>query len=249
MAQVDPTTPQLEPPASTIYTAPVLRAPTPSARETSRDETVFAGYVAGGSSFESVCGAGAAVLAIIGLAGVLPASLCAVASIAVGAALVAFSGALAARWKEAQQRLKGRDQQVELASLGTEGFAGLAGIVLGILALVGLAPFVLLSISAIVMGGALLVGGVGEAELTDLEPGGPTHRQRMMREALRGAGSVMAIAGGGAVVLGILALIGVGPGVTLALVSMLALGGGLLLAGAAAAAAFGLPMLRRHGVA
>jgi hypothetical protein len=122
--------------------------------------------------------------------------------------------------------------------MGAEMFAGLAGIVLGILALARVLPLALLPIAAIVLGGSVVFGGAAQPELADVVHDRDSSRDRMMRDAARGSSGAMVLAGLGAAVLGILALINVGPVLTMSIVAMLAIGAALVLGGGALTARF-----------
>lgn len=194
--------------------------------------------VVGGSTAESLAGLGAVVLAILGLIGLLPFALAAIATIAVGAGLLIQGSAISARFNDLRRdaRATGTTQvQSNRGSLTIEVLGGIASIVLGILALLGLGTGILLSIAAIVFGGTLLLGAGETSRLAELEAwqaGGDMRSRDVEREAARGAAGSQVFVGIGAVVLGILALIGVGPGLTLVLVALLAVGGSMLLSGA-----------------
>jgi hypothetical protein len=134
------------------------------------------------------------VLAIIGLAGASR-NFDAIADILVGAAFLFAAWSLMAREEH--------ERGVHERGLWEGRIAGVAGIVLGILALLHLAPDVLAPVAVIVFGGALVLGrGVG----------------RMGR----------IIVGVGATVLGILALLHLDPR-TLTLIALIAVAGILLL--------------------
>ena len=194
-----------------------------------RERVVGAATMTGGSSLELIGGAGAVVLAIIGLAGYWPLYMAAIATIAIGGALLAHGAAASARVASTLRDISGRDR-VELGSgLGGEVLGGAAGVTLGILALVGIAPMVLLSVAAIVVGGAILIGAPAQPNLPGV---------RGSHQAIEGTSGAMALAGAGAVVLGILALLKVGPVLTLVMVAMLAVGGALFLEGSALTARF-----------
>lgn len=236
------------PPHETIYTAPEMREARGAAPERSeREERVTTGMLAGGASTEVLAGAAAVALSIIGLAGGAPVILGAISAIAVGGALILFSGALAARWNQIGHRIRAeREEGVDvLGGMGTEAMGGAAGVVLGILALVGVAPVPLLSIATICLGGGVLFGGAGQAELDVLSYDADPDRDRWTRRAVRASGGGMALAGAGAVVLGILGIIGVTPALTLALVATLVLGGGLVLGGSAGTLRFGTGLRHR----
>jgi hypothetical protein len=110
--------------------------------------------------------------------------------------------------------------------------------VLGILALADVIPFVLLAVALIVVGGAILLGAPAQPELARLAPDRDRRIGRITYEAVEASTGAMVLAGAGSVVLGILALIHVGPPLTLVLVGMLVVGGALVLGGSALTARF-----------
>ena len=111
----------------------------------------------GGSVFESFGAVATVVLAIIALAGVLPPTLAGIATIIVGAAMLMESGAfMAGTAPVSLVRVESRwFEGAETADF--EG--GLAAIVLGILALLGIAPETLISVAVIALGAACLFSG------------------------------------------------------------------------------------------
>src|SRR5262249_45281906 len=126
------------------------------------------------------------------------------------------------------------DTRTELGGgMGAEIIGGAAGVVLGILALVGLAPAVVLPIAVIVFGASLLLGSGATADLSTLSVG-PRHERfaQVARQATVAASGVQALIGVSAIVLGILALVGLDP-LALTLVALLVLGAGVLLSGSA----------------
>jgi hypothetical protein len=189
--------------------------------------------VAGGSITEAIAGAGAVVLAILGLTDMLPMYMAAIATIALGVALLALGGAVASQWSKLVRETSGARAapNVELGGVGAETFGGAAGVVLGILSLLGILPMILLPIALLVFGGALLLGSGVTVDLSAL----PDVRDRyahMTREATLGASGLQALAGMTGIVLGILALVGTMP-LTLTLVGLLVLGSAVLLGGSA----------------
>lgn len=179
-----------------------------------------------GSSFELLASAIAIVLAIVGLAGYLPLHGAGIATIAVGLALLAQGSTLAARWQEAR-RIAGREQ-LDRLGMSTEMFGGLAAIVLGTLALVGVAPETLLAVAAIVLGAALLLGGGAQPELAEDDT--PSH-WHVTRDAVRASSGVMVMGGLSSLVLGVIAVAVESPVVPLVLTSLLCIAASLLLAG------------------
>jgi hypothetical protein len=220
----------------------------PVARQ--REEEKSAEVITGGSMVEAVCGVAAVVLAILGLAGLMPIHLVAVATIALGAALVFEGGAIAARYSKLLGETVG-SRQVTAAEFGggmtAELLGGLAGIVLGILALLNVYPLELTAVAAIVFGGALLVGSGSTGRLNALVIEGwyDLHdtARRVAREAVSAAAGAQVLAGLAGAILGILALVGTNT-LTLTLVALLCLGASGLLSGAAVSSKM-LSMLRR----
>ncbi len=194
--------------------------------------------VAGGSILETVGGAGAVVLSVLALAGVLPLVFAAIATIAVGAALLFEGGSIVSRYAQLEAETAG-DTRLANTSLGSgmaaESLGGIAGIVLGILALLGVSPVVLLAAAAIAVGAALLVGTEAVSRLNALEVLGghvPDKAHRLTRQAVTASSGGQVLAGIGAAVLGILALLSIEP-LTLVLVALLTLGASTLLSGSA----------------
>jgi hypothetical protein len=205
------------------------------AERTERSLRAFAG---GGSLVEAIGGIAAIVLAILGLAGSMQNDMMAIATIVLGASLILEGGAIASSFRRALFSLEG--ESAGAADLGgaatVEFLAGFTGIVLGVLALLGIGNLsYFISISAIVFGASLLLSSSAVARLNTfwssssyLNEGSRTIAQTSSEA---GAGGQMLI-GLAAVVLGVLALLGINP-VVLNLVSLLALGVSVLLSGTA----------------
>lgn len=193
--------------------------------------------VAGGSAAEAFVGLGAIALAIIGLAGIAPSTMAAVASITAGTALFLRGSALGAQ----SNKLKGS----ETGKLGTgvtaEVLGGSAGIVLGILALIDIVANELLFVSAIAMGAALVIGAALMNRLNHLAVAGHRSDDRRVRGASRMVGAaagLQVLLGLGAVTLGILGLLDLVEESMLrdvALISLLTIGTAALISGAAVA--------------
>jgi hypothetical protein len=188
-----------------------------------------------GSSFELFSAAIAAVLAIVGLAGYLPLYVAAIATIAVGFALLAQGSTIAARWREAL-RIAGRER-IDRIGMSTEMFGGLAGVVLGVLALLGVVSLTLLPVAAVVLGVALLLGGPTQPDLAEDPPSAP-QRFHVTRDIVRASSGVMVMGGLSAVVLGVIALAVDGPVVALALTALLCIAAALMLSGGSLLARF-----------
>lgn len=105
---------------------------------------------AGGLLMGSIGGVAALALAIAGLAGAYSATLAAIATIVLGAAIWIEGGDLLATHRteiSAGARILEWNE-----SMGTEFLGGLSGVVLGILALLGIVPAILLSVAVLVFG-------------------------------------------------------------------------------------------------
>jgi hypothetical protein len=179
-----------------------------------------------GSVAEAVGGAAAVVLAILGLLGLLPLTFNAIAAIALGVALLLGGAALARRYSRlVPAAAASRGRQEIAGALGLQAIAGVAAIVLGILALLRIDPLMLLGVTAIVLGAALVAAGGGMARLA--------RSARWLRgegDSVYAASGWEALVGIGAVELGIMALTGHAP-LTLTLVAMLCVGAAILVGG------------------
>lgn len=192
---------------------------------------------------ESITGAIAVVLAILGLIGVLSGVFAAVSTIAVGVALAVAGSALAAHYT---RTLSGNELVFERhegeRGMRMEALASVGGVVLGILALIGVSPMTLLPVAAIVLGGALLMVGGSAARVesitrSQVASGAPHIALQHAPYVATGSDLLVGV---GAVVLGILGLSGHAP-LTLAIISMLGIGAAVLLNGSTIAARlFGL---------
>jgi hypothetical protein len=202
-----------------------------------REKEKTAKALFGGSLVEIIAGGAALIVAILGLAGMLSEVLLAVAAIAVSVSMLFEGGAIAARFsKLLSETSEGRLDAVKLeAGTSAESVGGVVGLALGILALLGITPLVLVAIAAIVLGGALIVGTGVKTNLNRLEisqTGEQENVEQIAHHALSSAAGVQLLIGLGAVALGILSLVGIEP-VVLALVAMLALATSILFSGTA----------------
>lgn len=197
--------------------------------------------VAGGSSVEAAAGVAALVLGSLGLAGVVPLSLAAIAAIAAGAGLLSEGLAVTSRYWDLRAEASGRARGLRLG-MALEVLGGVAGITLGILALAGATPWSLLGVAALVFG-ASLMAGAGEAaavERSPVEVGPealrPSGRHEHEHAAKAAAGPQMLV-GIGSLALGALALAGVAPH-ALILIAFLSVGLATLLAGSVVTSRF-----------
>lgn len=184
-----------------------------------------------GSMAEGVAGVGAIVITILGLSKVFPEILLAVATIAIGSALMFEGGALAARFSSL---MHGAAESEDIGRLGigvtSEMLAGVIGMVAGVLALLGIYPLVLIPAAVIVFGGTLLVASSVSSRLNTLWLEATEERQ-MIRDvassAISAGAGVQVLIGIGAITLGILSLTGINP----MILSLVALGFADLLSG------------------
>lgn len=204
---------------------------------TRREERQNLELVTGGSTAAALAGVGAAVLGLLALVDVLPVILLAIAVIAGGAALAIEGSALGARYAEVYEHITGsRTEAVELGGgMSSEFIAGLGGITLGILSLVGVAPLPLAAIGVIVLGGGLFFGSGATARLNHLvvaSSGGPEFGRQVMAQSIESAAGAQAFVGLGAAALGVLAIIGLAPA-TLSQIGIIAVGAGVMLSAGA----------------
>jgi hypothetical protein len=193
--------------------------------------------VVGGTTIEAIGGAAAVVLSIIGLARIFPGFMAAVSAIALGVALLFEGGFIASEYSRILKRSgNGKLETAELGGgLSTQTLAGGAVIVLGILSLLGIATWTLLPISALILGAGVLFGSGVASRLNavKIETSEESERaQRIAHEMVSATAAGQVLVGLSAIVLGILALIGIAPDV-LTLVAMLAVGASILLTGSA----------------
>jgi UPF0716 family protein affecting phage T7 exclusion len=205
--------------------------------EARSQEQTTARVLASGSLVEGIAGAAAVALSIIGLAGYFPLYMVIIATIAVGAALLFEGGAISSRVSDIVNR--NENTSYDMSEIGSgmtaEFLAGITGITLGILALIGMYPLMFVAISAIVFGVALMISSGTTARLNFFALGkyGNENVRAVAREALYAASSVQLLIGIASLTLGILSLIGIAVPVTLLLVAMLIVGFSDLLSGSA----------------
>lgn len=192
--------------------------------------------VAGASTAEALAGAAGVVLPILGLVGVLPFWMAGIAVIVVGGGLLLEGASLVTEYSALLSSQSG-ERPAMLGSLSVQALGGGAGLVLGIISLSSAAPLPLLGAAIIALGGAMLLGAGATARSWAVEymsRGTTGAGNKVVEEVARASAGAEAFTGLGAVVLGIIALAGVGtPAITLILVlaGALALGSAELLGG------------------
>jgi hypothetical protein len=184
-----------------------------------------------------VAGAGAVVLGILGLAGVLPFYMLTIGAICAGTALFLEGSAIASQYNELEKEMNAtaKTHIVLGGGMSFEVIGGLAGICLGILALVGVAPMILVDIASIAMGGGLFLGAGSVERLDKVRTTWYSMNEPMvnwMHGSILGAAGLQVLVGLGVAALGIIALVGYVP-MLLNLIAMISIGGSVLLSGAA----------------
>ncbi len=187
-----------------------------------------------GSVGETVAALATIVLTILGLAHVVPDYLVAIATITFGATLLLHGSAMVAEY--ARLSVHPGAATASAATVGDGGLsavflAGAAGVVLGILAILGISTPELTAIAVIAFGGALILSSSSAIRLHLLRLSWATPDERAQRlasdalagEMLSSSAGVFGLVGLSAIVLGILALAGFSP-VVLILIALLALG-------------------------
>jgi len=125
--------------------------------------------IQGGMAMESLSGLAGAVLSFLALFNVEPFTLLPIASILYGLALLMASGATArlnelmVRGGAERERAQQVARQAASAAAGTEVLIGLAGIVLGILALADFVPLTLMLVAMLAFGASILLSGTAIA--------------------------------------------------------------------------------------
>lgn len=205
-----------------------------------------------GSMVEAACGIGAIVLAILAFSMVVPAYLMPIAMIVLGGGLLIESGAVASRYSRLHSDM---DQGFTATTASIMGMlaqfaAGAAGVTLGILSMLGLAPGILLPVAVLGFGGGLVLGSGLTARLNWLEsnpgneskengnPGFATYLVNYL------AAGIQVLIGLGVTVLGIITLAGVAPFI-LTIVSVLVIGVAVFLSGTAVSFRI-MQLLRRN---
>jgi hypothetical protein len=199
-----------------------------------REVTNYGGLV------DAAGGAATVVLAIIGLAGTRTDMLLAIATVVFGAALLIQSGTILSELTHMMFPAGAAAQADEFSAGGLtiEFVVGTAGIVLGVLALLGLYSIELIAITVIAFGAAIVFGSnsvwsVYRMKRALVRSGGRhaiSGSEILANEMAAGSAGLQAFAGLAAIVLGILAVTGNSP-VILSLVALLVMGSTILLTG------------------
>jgi len=197
-----------------------------------RQQNRTMGMTANNSLVQTVGGAAAVVLTILGLAGLNPMYMAAIATLAVAGSLVLQGITIGNCYSQVVHETGEKYPVVDLrAGLTAEFVAGATCIVLGTLALLGIETATLTAVSAIVLGSGVLLGaGIANRLANFATQGSTTHPlfDRATSDAVTAAAGAEVLVGGGAIVLGVIALVG-SMSYTLTLVALLALGASILI--------------------
>jgi hypothetical protein len=197
-----------------------------------------------GGFADAIGGIATMVLAIVGLSGGSTNMMVAIATIVFGTALLILGGTMLSEYAHIIFSPAGTStNEFSFSGGGLAGLflVGAAGIVLGVLAVLGIFPVELTAIAVIAFGGALMLSSSAVWHLHQLKRSMMMAResrdQRFGSEILAGemasgSAGIQALAGLAAVVLGILAVVGARPGV-LTLIALLVLGTTIVMTGSA----------------
>ncbi len=210
-----------------------------------RDIASHDNAVAYGGLIDAIGGVATIVLVICGLVGIAPPMMVAIATIVFGVALLIQGGAMLSEYM--QVVFPGGVRTASTEQMGGNSLAlvflvGAAGIVLGVLSLLGISAAILTPVAAIAYGTALLLSSNAVWRLYVLRRasaqmetaiGQSQHvgAEMLASEMASGSAGIQALAGLAAIVLGILALAGSPNDLTLNLVALLALGSTIVLTG------------------
>lgn len=204
-----------------------------SMREASAAETTnYGGFV------DAIGGIATVVLAIIALSGTQEGTITAIATIVFGAALLIQGGTMLSEFSRTMFPAGIAAPGVEQFSGGTLAtlfLSGIGGIVLGVLALLGIYPAVLTAAALIAFGGALVLSSNAVWQLhigrrSMMGAGSYSAAEILASEMASGSAVIQALAGVAAIVLGILAVVGIHAPV-LTLVGLLVIGATVVMTG------------------
>jgi hypothetical protein len=186
---------------------------------------------------DALGGIATVVLAIIALSGVRPDVFVAITTIVFGAALLLHGGGILSEYAQLMFPSSGTAvsaQEFNGGSIAAVFLVGAAGIVLGILALIGKFPMELTGAAVIAFGAALILGSTAVSQVYMLRrpEGTAGPRDLIAHQLTSGSAGIQAVSGLTAIVLGILAVIGIVQA-TLILVALLVVGASILVSGSA----------------
>jgi hypothetical protein len=166
-----------------------------------------------------------------------------ISTIILGGVFLLQGGAVAAEYREILERSSnGTIDRAEWGGgMSADMAAGVAGVVLGILGVIGIATQVLTGAAVITFGAALAMSYGTVQRLNDLRIESYDELQprakHMAKQALTGAAGTQVLVGLGVIVLGILTLVDVAP-MDLSLIGLLAVAASLVFSGSAVGGRF-----------
>lgn len=212
-----------------------------------------------GGLVDAIGGVATVVLSIIALSGIDQPQLAAIATIVFGAALLIQAGTMLSEYTKLTFPVGSVSGQEGVGGGGLPALfmVGAAGIVLGILSLLGTAPAVLISAAVIAFGAALLLSSNSVRQLYQAKQAAQrlgiertlSGGEMLAAEMASGSAALQCVAGLTSIVLGILSVSGVYTNI-LALVALLVLGVTVLLTGSSlsgAALSFAEPATATRG--
>src|SRR6185437_12269358 len=139
-----------------------------------------------GGAIDAIGGIAAAVIAIIGLAGFHPATMTAISVIVFGAAMLIQGGTLLSEYAVVIQVVPSAAEGESDGGMSIMFLAGVAGIVLGILALLGIAARPLTAVAILAFGAALTLSSTSVRRLFLLQAAARRVSSRSGTEMLAG---------------------------------------------------------------
>jgi hypothetical protein len=194
-----------------------------------------------GGLADAIGGIATIVLAIIALSGVHPEVILPVAVIVFGAALLIQGGTMLSEYASVifpAGTMGATSEQFGVGSLSTLFLVGVAGIVLGILALLGITAEILSAIAVIAFGSALVLSSNSVRQLYMLQSSVTTSvapragTELLAGEMASGSAGVQMLAGLASIVLGILAVLGINQNILIP-AALIVLGATVILTGSA----------------
>jgi hypothetical protein len=220
-------------------------------------ESGSADTAAYGGLIDAIGGIAVAVLAIIGLTGFDAERMAGIATIVLGAALLIQGGTLLSEYAQVYQAAAGTpgSERVGGDGLAAMFVVGAGGLVLGVLALLGLVPVAMTAIAVIAYGSASVLSSTSVRQLHQLQTqnlqmvSSHNGHELLAGQMASGTAGIQLLTGLTATVLGILAVAGHDP-VLLTLTALLVLGVTVLLTGSALSGlilSFVRPSTTTHG--
>ncbi|MDP3553183.1 hypothetical protein [Methylocystis sp.] len=205
-------------------------------------ESAFRETAAYGGLIDAIGGLATVVIAIVGLSGVNAPMMASIATIVFGVALLVQGGTMLSEYAQIIFPAGSRATNIEGfggSSLSVVFLVGVAGIVLGVLSLLGIEPATLTPIAAIAFGSALVLSSnavwqlhvLGQESLRSRDQAGAGGSEILASEMAFGSAGIQALSGLAVIVLGILAIAGAANDLTLNLVALLALGATIVFTG------------------